>query len=110
MPKKETWYIRLLSVEPGADRFKAVQGRRVTIPGYEEFDFFMEGEEGAWAVTDARTGCFVVLYQSTEKAAIAAAKARLDRKAGSAEKYAALIAQKEKKEGVSPRYRQEGGR
>lgn len=101
MRKKETWYIHLRP--PCADPWRPVQGSRVTIPGYEEFELFMHGERRSWSVTDARTGCYIVLYGSTQKDAIAVAQQKLDSKGG-LEKYQEAIARKEQKDGLSPRY------
>lgn len=106
MPKKETWYIRLLELNVGPNAFQAVQGSRVSIPGYEEFDFFAHGHSGDWTITDGRTGCSIVSGKVRQKDAIVFAKARLDAMAGP-EKYGEVIATKEQKDGVSPRYREE---
>lgn len=124
MPRRQVWYIHLRErhvdgVVPDdwetfvpreqlrahdRDRWRPVEGYRVRIPGYEEFDFFVHGDRNSWTVSDARTGCFLVMYQDTQKEAIAAAQKRLDCKAGSPEKYRAVLAAQERRTGLSPRY------
>lgn len=115
MRKKETWYIGLVKPPRLGElrgsyrwvRFQEVEGYQVTVPGYEEFDFFVHGQTGDWNLTDGRSGCFIVEGWPTIKEVKEAAKARLDRELRSVDRYRDAVEKSVVKNGLSPRYREE---
>lgn len=56
-PKKdkdlEWWYIFDLTTET---KFYPVQGRRITVPGFEDIPFFVYLQNGVWTFSEGRTG------------------------------------------------------
>ena len=100
--KQDTYYIGEATAGGGV-AFKPVKGRKVTVPGYEDYEFFAHGETGVWRVTDAKSGAALTRLADTIKDAIAEAKANLD-KAGGRAAFDKLQAEMVKKSGISPRF------
>ena len=69
---------------------KAVEGKAVTIPGYEDFRFFVHKGPNGWTVSEATTGLSTGNAKSTREAAITAAAETMANRT-SKEKFIAVI-------------------
>jgi hypothetical protein len=103
--KQDTFYIGEGMAGRGV-AFKPVKGRRVMVPGYEDYEFFAHGKTGAWKVTDAKTGAALTRFTNTTKDAIAQAKENLDKFGGKAA-FDKRRAEMVKESGVSPQFKTE---
>lgn len=60
--------------------FKAVEGKPVVLPGYEEFSFFIHDEDGSFIISEVTTGYSINSYYRNKTEAVREATAYLDLK------------------------------
>lgn len=99
--EKKVYFVR----RSGLGFVEAPNARKITIPGYDGFDFFAEKSDGRWEVSEARTGQ-TIGYGKTRKEAVQSAMDGLARRG--TEGLQRLIDEAIAKTGLSPRYKAEG--
>jgi len=98
----EAYFIRT------GDAWKPAAGKKVVIPGFEEFDFFVSktADGTRYTVTEARSGNNAGGFGPTEKKAIEATKERLSRIENANAVVRDAIKNSVEKYGESPRFKQ----
>jgi len=87
----------------GYHEYEEVKGRRITVPGYEDFYLFAHGRPGNWRITCAKTGFYIGASGSTLTGAVEQAKDKLD-SIGGPEAFQGHIDGAVKQYGYAPSY------